>query len=40
MKLFKKTIDDNIKKDDEFESKYLAREMYLTSEFLNRISNL
>ena len=40
MKIFKKTIEDNIKKDNLLEAKYLAREMYLITDFFNNISKI
>ena len=38
MKTFKKTIQDFIDKDNALESRYLAREIYFTTEFMYRIS--
>ena len=40
MKIFKKTIEDNIKKDNLLEGKYLAREMYLITDFFHSISKI
>jgi len=38
MKKFKVTIEDQIEKDNKYESKYLAREIYLTTDFLGTLS--
>lgn len=37
MKKFKKMVEDMISKDNVLESKYLSREIYMTTDFLTTI---